>query len=39
MKKHHWIAAFVLLALGYFAGVAWPSWGDKVKAKISGAAA
>lgn len=39
MKRHHWIGALVLLLLGYFAGVLWPGPGEKVKAKVSGAAA
>lgn len=38
MKKQHWIGALILLALGYFAGVMYPGFGQSVKAKVSGAA-
>jgi hypothetical protein len=38
MKKHHWIAAVLLLTVGYMAGVIWPKVGNSLKGKLTGAA-
>jgi hypothetical protein len=39
MKKHHWIGAFIVLAIGYAIGAMYPGVFNKLKAKASGGAA
>jgi len=36
VKKHHWFGAIVLLVIGYFVGVKYPSLFQNLKAKVAG---
>lgn len=39
MKKHHWIGLVVVLLVGYAAGVMFPSFGQNLKNRLTGAGA